>query len=81
MLFYSLLGTILFITSGIFIIQSWDRAFRTRTRDLGIFTIFLLASLLLSSVHLILAMTKGVVSIINGVIFLMDTIFTFRQKK
>ncbi|CAG9803118.1 unnamed protein product [Chironomus riparius] len=61
MLFYSLLGTALFLTSGVFIIQSWERAFRTRTRDL--------------------AMTKGVVSIINGVIFLMDTIFTFRQKK
>lgn len=61
MLFYSLLGSVLFLTSGIFIIQSWDRAFRTRTRDL--------------------AMTKGVVSIINGVIFFMDLIFTFRQKK
>jgi hypothetical protein len=61
MLFYSLLGTVLFITSGVFIIQSWERAFRTRTRDL--------------------AMTKGVVAIINGVIFFMDTIFTFRQKK
>lgn len=61
MLFYSLLGAVLFITSGVFIIQSWERAFRTRTRDL--------------------AMTKGVVSIINGVIFFMDTIFTFRQKK
>lgn len=61
LLFYSLLGTILFLTSGIFIIQSWDRSFRNRTRDL--------------------AMTKGVVSIINGIIFFMDTIFTFRQKK
>lgn len=61
MLFYSLLGAALFLTSGFFIIQSWERAFRTRTRDL--------------------AMTKGVVSIINGVIFIMDTIFTFRQKK
>lgn len=40
MLFYSLLGTILFITSGVFIIQSWDRAFRTRTRDLGIWVSF-----------------------------------------
>lgn len=27
-----------------------------------------------------LAITKGTVAIINGVIFLMDTIFTFRQK-
>lgn len=61
MLFYSLLGAALFLTSGFFIIQSWERAFRTRTRDL--------------------AMTKGVVSIINGIIFVMDTIFTFRQKK
>lgn len=61
MLLYSILGTVLFLTSGIFIIQSWDRAFRNRQRDL--------------------AMTKGVVSIINGIIFLMDTIFTFRQKK
>ncbi|XP_055551357.1 uncharacterized protein LOC129733841 [Wyeomyia smithii] len=60
-LFYSLLGCALFLTSGVFIIQAWEHAFRTRTRDLAI--------------------TKGSVALINGVIFLMDTIFTFRDRK
>ncbi|XP_050099123.1 uncharacterized protein LOC126579659 [Anopheles aquasalis] len=60
-IFYSLLGCSTFLTSGIFIIEAWEHAFRTRTRDLAI--------------------TKGSISIINGVIFLMDTIFTFRERK
>ncbi|XP_001660924.2 uncharacterized protein LOC5573526 [Aedes aegypti] len=60
-LFYSLLGCALFLTAGIFIIEAWEHAFRTRTRDLAI--------------------TKGSIAIINGVIFLMDTIFTFRERK
>ncbi|CAO1413626.1 unnamed protein product [Diamesa hyperborea] len=60
-LFYSLMGSGLFMVSGVFIIQAWEHAFRTRTRDLAI--------------------TKGAVSLINGIIFLMDTIFTFREKK
>ncbi|XP_001866470.2 uncharacterized protein LOC6049759 [Culex quinquefasciatus] len=60
-LFYSLLGCALFLTSGVFIIEAWEHAFRTRTRDLAI--------------------TKGSIAIINGVIFLMDTIFTFRERK
>lgn len=60
-LFYSLMGSGLFLVSGVFIIQAWEHAFRTRTRDLAI--------------------TKGAVSLINGIIFLMDTIFTFREKK
>jgi uncharacterized membrane protein HdeD (DUF308 family) len=61
LLFYSLLGSALFLTSGIYILESWERSWRNRTRDL--------------------AMIKGVVSIINGVIFFMDAVFTFRQKK
>ncbi|XP_055611632.1 uncharacterized protein LOC129758196 [Uranotaenia lowii] len=60
-LFYSLLGCALFLTSGVFIIEAWEHAFRTRTRDLAI--------------------TKGSIAIINGVIFMMDTIFTFRERK
>nr|XP_029720579.1 uncharacterized protein LOC115262319 [Aedes albopictus] len=60
-LFYSLLGCALFLTAGVFIIEAWEHAFRTRTRDLAI--------------------TKGSIAIINGVIFLMDTIFTFRERK
>ncbi|XP_052871737.1 uncharacterized protein LOC131213212 [Anopheles bellator] len=59
-IFYSLLGCSSFLTSGVFIIQAWEHAFRTRTRDLAI--------------------TKGSIAIINGVIFLMDTIFTFRER-
>uniref|UniRef100_A0A182JEN2 Uncharacterized protein n=1 Tax=Anopheles atroparvus TaxID=41427 RepID=A0A182JEN2_ANOAO len=59
--FYSLLGCTCFLTSGVFIIEAWKHAFRTRMRDLAI--------------------TKGSIAIINGVIFLMDTIFTFRERK
>uniref|UniRef100_A0A182UE88 MARVEL domain-containing protein n=1 Tax=Anopheles melas TaxID=34690 RepID=A0A182UE88_9DIPT len=60
-IFYSLLGCVCFLTSGVFIIEAWEHAFRTRTRDLAI--------------------TKGSIAVINGVIFLMDTIFTFRERK
>ncbi|XP_049283569.1 uncharacterized protein LOC125763905 [Anopheles funestus] len=60
-IFYSLLGCGCFLTSGVFIIEAWEHAFRTRTRDLAI--------------------TKGSIAVINGVIFLMDTIFTFRERK
>ncbi|XP_058127354.1 uncharacterized protein LOC131291246 [Anopheles ziemanni] len=60
-IFYSLLGSACFLTSGVFIIEAWKHAFRTRMRDLAI--------------------TKGSIAIINGVIFLMDTIFTFRERK
>lgn len=56
-IFYNILGSTMFLTSGAFIIESWERAFRTRTRDIAI--------------------AKGIVSIINGIIFVMDTIFTF----
>lgn len=60
-IFYSLLGGAMFLTSGVFIIEAWERAYRTRTRDL--------------------AMTKGAVAIINGIIFIMDTIFAFSYNK
>lgn len=56
-IFYSILGSAMFMTSGVFIIESWERAFRTRIRDLAI--------------------AKGIVAIVNGIIFIMDTIFTF----
>lgn len=59
-LFFSIIGSAMFIASGVLIIEAWEHSFRTKTRDLAI--------------------TKGSVSIINGVIFLFDTIFTFRDK-
>lgn len=59
-IFYSLLGGAMFLASGVFIIEAWERAYRTRTRDLAI--------------------TKGSVAIINGIIFIMDTIFAFSYK-
>ncbi|XP_055714015.1 protein snakeskin-like [Phlebotomus papatasi] len=59
-IFYSIIGSVMFITSGVFIIEAWEHSFRTRTRDLAI--------------------TKGSVAIINGAVFLLDTIFTFRDK-
>lgn len=59
-IFYSMIGSALFITSGIFIIEVWQHAFRTRTRDL--------------------AMLKGALSIINGILFLLDCVFTYKDK-
>lgn len=61
LLLYSSFGSILFLTSGIFIIRSWESSPRDTTRDY--------------------AMIKGVISIMNSIVFFMDTIFTFRQKK
>lgn len=59
-MFYSLIGCVMFTTSGVFVIGAWEHDFRTRTRDL--------------------AMCKGSVAIINGVMFFLDTVFTFRDK-
>lgn len=58
-IFYSIIGCALFITSGVFIIESWEKSFRTKTRDL--------------------AMAKGSVAIINGAMFFLDTVFTYRD--
>lgn len=58
---YSLFGAVLFLSSGVFTLQIWERAFHNSERNL--------------------AMSKSVVAIINGAIFLMDTIFTFLQSK
>ncbi|XP_037938216.1 uncharacterized protein LOC119671587 isoform X2 [Teleopsis dalmanni] len=59
-IFFSVLGCALFVTSGVFIIESWEYTFRTRTRDL--------------------ALIKAALSIVNGVMFGFDAIFTFRDK-
>lgn len=60
-IFYSLIGCVMFITSGVFIIEEWQNAFRTRTRDA--------------------AMLKGSISIITGILFAFDCIFTFKGDK
>lgn len=59
-IFYSIIGAALFTTSGVFIIEVWQQAFRTRTRDI--------------------AMLKGALSIINGILLLLDCIFTYKEK-
>ncbi|XP_055390119.1 uncharacterized protein LOC129619065 isoform X2 [Condylostylus longicornis] len=58
--FFSVVGCSLFICSGVLLIEAWENAFRTRTRDL--------------------AMIKASLSIINGVLFGFDAMFTFRDK-
>lgn len=58
-IFYSLIGAVLFVMSGVFIIEEWQYAFRTRTRDL--------------------ALLKGAVSIITGVLLAFDCVFTFKD--
>lgn len=34
-MFFSLMGTVLFATSGVFIIEAWKHSYRTQTRDLA----------------------------------------------
>ncbi|XP_017109141.2 uncharacterized protein [Drosophila bipectinata] len=59
-IFFSVLGSTLFVASGVFIIEAWEFSFRTRTRDL--------------------ALIKASLSIVNGVLFGFDAVFTFRDK-
>lgn len=59
-IFFSFIGSGLFVVSGVLIIEAWQHSFRTRTRDLAIL--------------------KGAVSIINGVLFFFDCVFTFKEK-
>ena len=59
-MFYSVMGCASFVASGVFIIESWEFSFRTRTRDL--------------------ALIKAALSIVNGILFGFDAVFTFRDK-
>ncbi len=66
-IFFSIVGGILFIASGVLIIQFWNDSgygkihgiFVKEDKNLGI--------------------TKGSLAIINGILFFIDVVFTFRD--
>ncbi|XP_031632187.1 uncharacterized protein LOC116346338 [Contarinia nasturtii] len=62
-IFFSLIGCALFIATGALILRDWDNGFH---------------SVVNSETHK-LAMWKAWLSIVNGVLFFLDVIFTFRD--
>jgi len=66
-LFFSVIGCALFITSGVLILQYWNDTVG------GKFTGWV------SKDDKTLGVTKGSLAIINGILFLVDFVFTFRD--
>lgn len=58
-MFFSLVGTIMFVASGALVIEAWENSFNSESRRL--------------------AMAKGGLAIINGVIFLFDILLTYKE--
>lgn len=65
--FFSLIGCALFITSGVLILQYWN--------DTTVGKVIGFASNDRKSVGI----TKGSLAIVNGIVFLVDVVFTFRD--
>lgn len=66
-LFFSIVGCILFITVGVLILQFWNDSNAGKIIGFA------------SSDRKSLGITKGSLSIINGILFLVDVVFTFRD--
>jgi hypothetical protein len=66
-IFFSIVGGILFILSGIFILQFWNDT------GLGSFKGWV------SKDDKNTGIVKGSLSIINGIVFFVDVVFTFRD--
>lgn len=66
-LFFSIVGCILFITCGVLILQYWNDS--TAGKIIGF----------ASNDRKSLGITKGSLAVINGIIFLVDVVFTFRD--
>ena len=66
-LFYSLVGCAMFITSGVLIIQFWNDSVGGKVIGWA------------SSDRKNLGITKGSLAIVNGILFLVDVVFTFRD--
>lgn len=66
-LFFSIVGCILFITSGVLILQFWNES--TSGKIIGF----------ASNDRKSVGITKGSLAVINGVLFLVDVVFTFRD--
>lgn len=62
-IFFSLIGGALFIAVGSMILNDWNNGFHSAIK---------------SEVHK-LAITKGSLAIVNGILFFADVIFTFRD--
>jgi hypothetical protein len=67
-LFFSLIGCVMFIASGVVIIQYWNET-----------TIGKIHSAFGTSDNKSMGITKGSLAIVNGIIFLVDVVFTFRD--
>ncbi|KAG5681559.1 hypothetical protein PVAND_010979 [Polypedilum vanderplanki] len=69
-LFFSLVGTALFMTSGIMVLQNWNEDTLNKVSEtLGFGT----------TDSKKIGMTKGSFCIINAIVFIVDIIFTFRH--
>jgi uncharacterized membrane protein YjjP (DUF1212 family) len=66
-LFFSIVGCALFITCGVLILQYWNDT--TSGKIIGF----------ASNDRKSVGVTKGAIAIINGVLFLVDVVFTFRD--
>lgn len=66
-LFFSVIGCALFITSGVLILQFWNDSYTGKITGW------------VSKDDKTLGITKGSLSIINGILFLVDFVFTFRD--
>jgi hypothetical protein len=66
-LFFSLIGCAMFIASGVLILQYWNDT--TAGKIHGFF----------SNDNKSLGITKGSLAVINGIVFLVDVVFTFRD--
>ncbi|KAG5684253.1 hypothetical protein PVAND_013489 [Polypedilum vanderplanki] len=69
-LFFSLIGCAMFITSGVLILQHWNgNSVSKVSESLGFGT----------TDSKKVGLTKGSLAIVNGVLFLVDVVFTFRD--
>jgi hypothetical protein len=66
-LFFSLIGCAMFITCGVLILQYWNDSVGGKIIGFA------------SSDRKSLGITKGSLSIVNGILFLVDVVFTFRD--
>ncbi|CAO1389785.1 unnamed protein product [Diamesa serratosioi] len=66
-LFFSLLGCAMFIASGVLILQFWNDT--SSAKLIGFF----------DNDRKTLGITKGSIAVVNGILFFLDVIFTFRD--
>lgn len=65
-IFFSIIGAALFITSGVLILQYWNDSASGKIVNLV-------------TDHKATGITKGSLAVINGIVFIIDVVFTFRD--